>query len=111
MLFSLGSECSMKSETHVSSRCSTAAAEAGVADVAPGGWCSPTGILKAPRWQTQTAAHPLGPGSGPGTDELETQTLLPLRATERSWTAVRRTPDQHHSDELFDENLNFEASI
>lgn len=95
--FSLGWKCFMKSEPHISSRCSTAAAEAGVVDAAPGGWHSPTGVLHAPAWQTRTAAHSLGPRSGLGTDELERQTVLPLRATWRSWTPVRRASDQHHS--------------
>jgi len=44
----------MKCETHVSSRCTAAAAaaEAGMADAEPGGWHNPAGIPPAPAWQT-----------------------------------------------------------
>lgn len=57
----------------------------------------PHRCLQAAGWQTRTAAHPQEFRSGLGTDKLERQTVLPLRATWRSWTAVRRAPDQHHS--------------
>lgn len=56
--------------------------------------------LQAGRPQLQLTLWGQGP-CGLGTDELERQTVLPLRTTWRSLTAFRRAPDQHHSTMSF----------
>lgn len=105
--FSLGWECSMKCEPRVSSICSNAAAGAGVVDVAPAGWHSPTGVLQAPGWQSRTAAHPLAGHTRAGkADSLPFKGLMELfdSRQEDPWSAPLQ-------DEVFDESLHFEASI
>lgn len=54
----------MKSEPHISSRCSTAAAEAGMADAGSGDWHSPTGAcrLQAGRPELQLTLRSSGVG-------------------------------------------------
>lgn len=101
----------MKSEPHVSSRCSTAAAEAGVVDVA-----EEAGIAPQASWRLQAGRPELQltlRGQGVGWAQMSWKGRLSSfkghmevldSSQESSWSASLL-------NELFDESLNFEANI